>query len=108
MSRNLREAATSISRDSGFDQVHDAESGQANGKCMPEHVARIPARFHFLQSRVVALIVERVPWQSRPIQRGIEQIDVRMIDEGAVVAIAGNGDAASVGEEIAIEPVYPA
>src|SRR6185369_3773136 len=84
-----------------------ASSGQANRQRVAEHVARIPTRFYLLQSRIILAVVERVPRHAGVIQRRIEQINVGMIYERSIVAIVWNGNATSLGEEIAIERAHP-
>src|SRR6516165_8706848 len=71
-----------------------AKSSHPNGQVMPEHVSRVPPCLDLLQARVIRLVVQYVPRYARGIQGRVCAVNVRMIDEGPIVGLAWNRDAA--------------
>ena len=74
---------------------------------MVEDVAGIPAGLDLLESRVVVLVVQRVPGNPGGVPFRIGEVDIGMVDHGAVADLAGHGHAAGVGEQVPVERANP-
>jgi hypothetical protein len=85
----------------------DASSSHPDRQRMPEYIQRIPPRLDPLQARVVLFVIQRMPWHAGCIQPQVREIGVGMIDEGPIVRLARDRDAAALREQIPIERPYP-
>ena len=74
---------------------------------MVEDVAGIPAGLDLLEPGVIVLVVQRVPGDPGGVPLRIGEIDVGVVDEGAVADPAGHGHATGVREEVPVELANP-
>src|SRR6185295_2700317 len=82
-------------------------SGGPDREGVTEKVARIPAGLDPLQTGIVVLVVERVPGDAGGVPLRVGEIDVGMVDQGAVRDLAGHGHASRVGKHFPVEGAHP-